>query len=66
MKHVATGIQGLLAQTVEKKNKVDKPTNYRARHIDLCGKHFNAKGKTRSTLYVYCWWYIPKDSLIHT
>jgi hypothetical protein len=42
------------------KNKVDQPTNHRARHTDLRGKPFNAKGKTTSTsqvkpsLYVEC------------
>jgi hypothetical protein len=28
-----------------RKKEVDQPKNHRARHIDLHGKHFNAKGK---------------------
>jgi hypothetical protein len=38
----------MLAETTGK-NEVDKPTNHKARHTDLRGKPFNAKGKTTGT-----------------
>jgi hypothetical protein len=33
----------------DRKNKVDQPTNHRARHTDLRRKPFNVKGKTTGT-----------------
>jgi hypothetical protein len=38
----------MLAETT-RKNKVDQPTNHRARHTHLRENLFNAKGKTTGT-----------------